>query len=512
MAKARIMVVEDEALVALDLTAKLRQLDYEVPAGAFSGEEAVQQAQILQPDLVLMDIRLAGEMDGVEAAQQIRRSLDIPIIFLTAYSDDPTLERAKGAEPMGYLIKPFEQRELYTTVEMALHRSRAERERAQVAERLNRDQQLEAVNRMTASIIGNFDEQLQDIIGNLDLTLMFEADELQPLVQEARTSAERVERTVEQLALLYQHELVECRPVRLAEVVGEAADLCALSLPSSVYFSAQCDPALQFLGSSVLLRQCLIELLANAREALAAARRNQHYAPAIRLDAQYLPAGDRQLNFAPEAGARPYLKIEVADNGPGIDPQAQKRMFEPLFTTKSGRGGMGLGLAVVHGIAKAHGGWVECQSAPEQGATFALYVPAVERDKATVGQTPAETYCPTLLVVDDEEYTRNLLVRTLSLKGYKAVPADSSAQALEFIQKHRVDLMVLDLHLPGLINGEELLVELRNRQIDTPVVAVSSCVEDEILFTPPECVQAVLKKPFRLTLLLAEIQEALGQD
>lgn len=511
MAKARIMVVEDEALVALDLTAKLRQLDYEVPAGAFSGEEAVQQAQVLLPDLVLMDIRLSGEMDGVEAAQQIHRSLNIPIVFLTAYADDPTLERAKGAEPMGYLIKPFEQRELYTTVEMALHRSRVERERAQVAERLSRDQQLEAVNRLTASIVGSFDEQLQEIIGNLDLTLMFEADELQPLVQEARTSAERVERTVEQLALLYQHELVERRPAQLVDIVREAADICLLSLSPAVFFRVECDPELQFLGSSVLLRQCLIELLANAREALAA-RQGQHYAPAIRLAVQYLPAGDRKLNLFPEASAGPYLRIEVADNGPGLDSQSQQRMFEPLFTTKSGRGGLGLGLAVVHGIAKAHGGWVECQSAPGQGATLALYVPAVERGKATPAlEVPGGEYCPTVLIVDDEEYTRNLLVRTLSLKGYKAVPAGSSGQALEFMEQHPVDLMVLDLRLPGLVNGEELLVELRNRKIDTPVVAVSACVEDEVLFTPPECVQAVLKKPFRLTTLLGEIQEVLGQ-
>ena len=510
MAKARIMVVEDEALVALDLTAKLRQLDYEVPGGAFTGEEAVQQAEALLPDLVLMDIRLAGEMDGVEAAQQIHRNFNIPIVFLTAYSDDPTLERAKVAEPVGYLIKPFEQRELYTTVEMALNRSRAERERIQMAERRSREDQLEAVNRLTASIVGNFDEQLQDIIGNLDLTLMFEADELQPLVQEARTSAERVERTVEQLALLYQQQLVKPRPVRLAEIVREAADIGALPLPPSVHFSAQCDLDLQCLGSSVLIRQCLIELLVNAGEALATFR-DQDYSPAIRLAVQYLPAGDPQLNFAPLPAVGPYVRIAIADNGPGIDAKAQKRMFEPLFTTKSGRGGMGLGLAVVYGITKAHGGWVECQSAPGQGATLALYLPAVERGKVAVGQTQPEPECPTILVVDDEEYSRNLLVRTLSLKGYKAVPAGSSSQALALMEKRPADLIVLDLHLPGLINGEELLVQLRNRQIDTPVVAVTSCVEDEILFTPPECVQAVLKKPFRLTMLLAEIQEALGQ-
>lgn len=518
MAKARIMVVEDEALVALDLTTKLRQLDYEVPAGAFSGEEAVQQAQAVHPDLVLMDIRLAGEIDGIEAAQQIRQNLNIPVVFLTAYSDDPTLERAKGAEPMGYLLKPFEQRELYTTVEVALHRSRVERERAQVAERLSRDQQLEAVNRLTASIVRSFDEQLQEVIGDLDLTLMFETDELRPLVQDAQTSAQRVERTIEQLALLYQQDLVERRPVRLADIAREAADICALSLPPFVFLSVECDPDLQFLGSGILLRQCLIELLANAREALANLEGGGE-SPAIRLSAQYLPAGERRLSLAPEANTGPYLSIEIADQGPGIDAESQKRMFEPLFTTKPGRGGLGLGLAVVYSIAKAHGGWVECHSAPGKGAVFSLYVPAVERGRTVLeasppsapGKAQAGAYCPTILVVDDEEYTRNLLVRTLSLKGYKAVPAGSSSQTLKLIQKHQVDLIVLDLHLPGLVNGEELLVELRNRQIDTPVVAVSSCVEDEILFMPPECVQAVLKKPFRLTMLLAEIQEALGQ-
>lgn len=510
MPKVRIMVVEDEALVALDLTTKLRQLGYEVPGGVFTGEEAVQQAQALLPDLVLMDIRLAGEMDGVEAAQQIHRNLNIPIVFLTAYSDDPTLERAKSAEPMGYLIKPFEQREVYTTVEMALHRSRAERERAQVAERHNREEQLEAVNRLTASIVRSFDDQLQEIIGNLDLTLMFEADELQPLVEEARTSAQSVERTIEQLALLYREDLVERRPVRLAEAVREAAEICALSLPPAVSLQAECDPELQCLGSSILLRQCLIELLVNAREALAE-RQDQSPAPAIRLAVQYLPAGDPRLNLVPEVSARPYLRIEVTDNGPGIDAEVQKRVFEPLFTTKSGRGGLGLGLPVVHSTAKAHGGWVECHSAPEQGTTFALYVPAVERGKEAMGQAQAEPACSTILVVDDEEYTRNLLVRTLSLKGYKAVPAGSSNQALELMGKQPVDLMVLDLHLPGLVNGEELLIELRNRKINTPVVVIASCVEDEILFTPPECVQAVLKKPFCLTMLLGEIQEALGQ-
>ena len=122
MAKARIVVVEDEALVAMDLRAKLEDLGYSVPCSSDSGEEAVKLVSLVQPDLVLMDIRLGGEMDGVQAAGEIHETLDIPVVFLTAYADEATLERAKQTEPLGYLLKPVDHKSLQTVVELALHK------------------------------------------------------------------------------------------------------------------------------------------------------------------------------------------------------------------------------------------------------------------------------------------------------------------------------------------------------------------------------------------------------
>ena len=121
-APARILVVEDEGIIAQDIKATLEKLGYAVPAIAVVGEEAIEKAIELKPDLVLMDIALWGGMDGVTAAGQIRQHLDIPIVFLTAHSDHATLQRAKEAGPYGYLVKPLVERELRIGLEMALHK------------------------------------------------------------------------------------------------------------------------------------------------------------------------------------------------------------------------------------------------------------------------------------------------------------------------------------------------------------------------------------------------------
>jgi PAS domain S-box-containing protein len=127
MTSERILIVEDESIVALDIKSRLLGLGYTVLGVASSGEQAVRKAAEASPDLVLMDIKLKGQMDGIETAEQIHACLNVPIIYLTAFADEATLQRAKVTEPYGYMLKPFEERELHTTVEMALYKSRMER-------------------------------------------------------------------------------------------------------------------------------------------------------------------------------------------------------------------------------------------------------------------------------------------------------------------------------------------------------------------------------------------------
>ncbi len=126
MSTPQILVVEDEGITAMDLEARLKGLGYSVPAVVSSGEEAILRAEETHPDLVLMDIVLRGQTDGVQAAQELQSRLGIPVVYLTAYFDDATLERAKATEPFGYIIKPFKDINLRTSIEIALRRHEAE--------------------------------------------------------------------------------------------------------------------------------------------------------------------------------------------------------------------------------------------------------------------------------------------------------------------------------------------------------------------------------------------------
>lgn len=122
MTEAKILVVEDENIVALEIKKRLQKLGYIVPSVASTGEDAISKVEGILPDLVLMDIMLKGEIDGIDAAGEIRKRFNIPVVYLTAYSDEETLQRAKLTEPYGYILKPFEENDLRTTIEIALYR------------------------------------------------------------------------------------------------------------------------------------------------------------------------------------------------------------------------------------------------------------------------------------------------------------------------------------------------------------------------------------------------------
>ena len=122
MAQPRVLIVEDEAIVSKDISLSLKRMRYAIAGTAATGEEAIDLAIGLKPDLVLMDIMLKGEMSGIQAAERIRAAVGAPVVFLTAYADRSTLDRAKQTEPFGYVIKPFTDAALHTALTMALHR------------------------------------------------------------------------------------------------------------------------------------------------------------------------------------------------------------------------------------------------------------------------------------------------------------------------------------------------------------------------------------------------------
>ncbi len=129
MNKARILIVEDEAIIAMEVESQLQNLGYEVTSIVDTGEKAIKKAEEDKPDLMLMDIRIKGEMDGIDAAEIIRNRFGIPVIFSTAYLDQERIDRAKITMPFGYVLKPIQERDLKVTLEMALYVAQVDKER-----------------------------------------------------------------------------------------------------------------------------------------------------------------------------------------------------------------------------------------------------------------------------------------------------------------------------------------------------------------------------------------------
>jgi len=128
MAKTNVLVVEDESIVSKDIQHSLKKLGYNVVGAASTGEKAFELASSENPDIILMDIMLKGNINGIETAERVKRELNIPVIYLTAYADEATLAKAKVTEPYGYIIKPFKEVDLHTSIEMALYKYSKERE------------------------------------------------------------------------------------------------------------------------------------------------------------------------------------------------------------------------------------------------------------------------------------------------------------------------------------------------------------------------------------------------
>jgi len=126
MSKTNILVVEDESIVSKDIQHSLHKLGYNVVGAASTGEKALELARSEHPDIVLMDIMLKGELNGIETAEIIKRELAVPVVFLTAYADESTLAKAKITEPYGYIIKPFKEIDLHTSIEMAIYKHNKE--------------------------------------------------------------------------------------------------------------------------------------------------------------------------------------------------------------------------------------------------------------------------------------------------------------------------------------------------------------------------------------------------
>ncbi|MGH1397573.1 MAG: hybrid sensor histidine kinase/response regulator [Trichormus sp.] len=365
----RILIVEDEQLVADDLRETLEYLGYIVCDLVASGEQAILKAEILQPDLVLMDIRLEGEMDGIEASFEIQSRFHLPVVYLTANADRATLDRAKASHPFGYILKPFDERILGTTIEIALSRHQAEIEVKKALVAARTEQQIaEAENQQTSQNLYIAVHEFRNPITTIKLSAeMLKAYGDQMSEQRKQNHINRIESATDSLTNLLENILTlgksesanlvfDPQPLDVVNFCEEIVESLQLSVKQQyqIIFSVDGNHRIAELDEQ-LLWHLVNNLLANA--------------------IKYSPVGSKILFKL--IWEENILCFQITDQGIGIPPESQAKLFEP-FQRASNVGnipGTGLGLAIVKRCTQLHGGTIYFDSALGKGTTFTVRLP-----------------------------------------------------------------------------------------------------------------------------------------
>ena len=393
MPETRILIVDDEDIVAGEIQTVLTYLGYSVIDRAVSGEEAIACVEACVPDLVLMDITLQGGMDGIRATEAIHERWDVPVIYLTACDDEGTMQHAKVSDPFGYLLKPFKQRELHIAIEMALYRHRTERQLREL------NLQLQEASRHKSDFLANMSHELRTplnaMIGYTSLTLNGLKDSLPPEHLKNLTRAEQSARVLLQLindvldfskieagrleTFIEEIDLDEL----LDDVVMTAEGLLSGETVELIEDFPSDFPTIE--SDYTRLKQILDNLIGNA------IKFTEHGHVAVRASVLTGSGADADG-----------IEILVEDTGCGISTDILDHIFE-LFRQADGSikkkfSGTGLGLAISKRLSEMLGISIDVTSQLEQGTRFRLHVPvsfqaerAKDADDSESAVSPSKT-------------------------------------------------------------------------------------------------------------------------
>ena len=339
--------------------------------------------------------------------------------------------------------------------------------RKQLEEEMRLAQRMEAVGQVVAGLAHDFRNILTVVGSTADLlsdSLPQEEQDLQEDVEELRKAAHRGKVMVEKLLAFGRLESGEFLPIDLATVVREFEPTFRLLLPENIGIEIISDEGLPLvLADHGSIEQIVMNLATNARDAMSSGGNL-----IIEISSRSFAEEDREGQRGIQPGD--YVYLAVSDTGKGMDAETMERAFEPFFTTKPTGEGTGLGLPVVFGLSKQHGGFVHVYSEPGMGATFRVYLPVTEEEVAAGPEAKAKVEVrggsETILVVEDDPALSRAARRTLEGIGYTVLTAEHGSQALEILreQGEEVDLVFSDVIMPGM-SGPELFNVVRSQGI-----------------------------------------------
>jgi len=396
-----------------------------------------------------------------------------------------------------------------------LSEMRAAQERASRSEfQLRQSQKLEAIGTLASGIAHDFNNILTSIIGNSELVRL-QADkpaEVSTGIAEVLQSSERARRLVRQILTFSRRNEPRKELLRIPQQVDEALGIVRAAAPAHVtirHNPAESLPGVD--GDSTQITQVLVNLCTNALHAM------REKAGVLEITEDLIEVDESSLPMFQPLQVGPHVRISIKDSGCGMSEDIVQRIFEPFFTTKAPGEGTGLGLAVVHGIVRSHGGTITVYSQPGQGSIFRVYLPASPNQELRDGRPPQEQLIrgagQRILVVDDEPAITRALSGMLRHLGYEVSSYNNPTEALDAFAAapQSWDLVLSDLTMP-MLNGIDLAMLCHDKRPDLPFILASGFLSEEtVRRAQSEGIRDMLDKPIGLQALSQALAQALSQ-
>ncbi|MBN1626365.1 MAG: response regulator [Deltaproteobacteria bacterium] len=515
----KILVVDDDQMVLDSLKALLKIKGYETDT-TNSAQEALKLINRNIFDLVLLDVMMP-EMTGFELLDSLdRESLDTMFMIMTGDTSMDFAIEALRKMANDYIRKPFEPEELLVRVEMVLkqkkmrdERKNVEIEKKSLEKQLQHSQKMETIGTLAGGIAHDFNNMLGIIIGSAELAIesVNEDDPVIKYINKILTASTRAEEMVKRLLSFSRLADSEKRPLNLRNVLDESLKLLRSSLQTNIEITGDMpDKTFPILANATQMNQVIINLCNNAAHAM------ERFGGVLRVRLEDITLSEKHVDFADLSPGK-YVCLTVSDNGHGIDPKIIDRIFDPYFTTKEAGKGTGMGLAMVHGIVKNHGGGIRVSSEPGKGTRFDVLFPVIN-DKVVEVSDLSKTVSPKgrerILLVDDEEMIADTMKNLLEKLGYNVVSFCDSQKAFEEFRSRPLDydLIITDLIMPGM-TGDVLVKKIRSVRTDIPIImstGYNEKIDDER--ARDMGIMEIMPKPVRMNGLAKKVRSVLDSS
>jgi two-component system, cell cycle sensor histidine kinase and response regulator CckA len=386
-------------------------------------------------------------------------------------------------------------------------------EKKQLEEALQQAQKMESIGTLAGGIAHDFNNILGGILGYTSFirTRMVKGDPFYRYIDIIETSARRAADLTQQLLAFARGGKYSVQPLDLNQVVKEAVQLIASTIDKKITITLKLTsdlPTIEGDGGQII--QTIVNICIKARDAMLSGGE-------FTIGSSLIEAADQFLQLHPGAKASRYVRLTFSDTGIGMPEEIRQRIFEPFFTTKKDQKGTGLGLAMVYGIIKNHGGFIDVDSEPGKGTTFSIYFPISGKrtsKKLKIPSIQPRRGNETILVADDEEMMRQLIVEVLDSDGYRVIPVEDGEKALDIYRQRaeEIDLVILDMVMPRM-GGPEAFRQLKEINPGVKVLLSSGYSQDgQAQQIIKEGVLGFIQKPYAINELLNKIRYIIDRN